>query len=213
MKTKMMFASIVIGFASLVVLFMIGPRLAWGQDLFADDLELQPPADPIPRGYGDGYGRDGSMGEYGNMGEYGGRNRSFSNRISQRTTNNEMRKVINKLQTAKSAEEKAGVMKELTSLLDRHFTADMKKREQNIANIEARIQKLRAQFEKRHAAKDKIIKLQLQVLSNEAEGLGFFSPSNGVSSMPLNPPPAVLQRMMDAERTRSHTRSGSGLVN
>jgi len=69
-------------------------------------------------------------------------------------------------------------MKELSTQLNRLFTTDMKIREKSIVDLEARVQKLRAQLEKRQTAKEKIIKLQLQVLSNEAEGFGFFGQSN-----------------------------------
>jgi len=93
-------------------------------------------------------------------------------------TDAEYRKAIKKLQAASSEEEKVGAMAELSTLLDRYFTADMKSREKNIVDLEARVQKLRVQLEKRQAAKEKIIKLQLQLLSNEAEGLGFFSQNN-----------------------------------
>jgi len=237
MKTKMMFASIVIGFASLVILFMIGPRPAWGQDGNSDVLdpriqvqidEAQAQANQIQaqanqirtqanriqsqatqtriqnrfqKASNDLFGLGGESEfearkgmEYGDFGrnyggEFGGRGFVFWNRRSQGKTDAEMHKAMKKLQTTTSEKDKVEAVAALSALLNRHFTADMKKREQNIASIEARVQKLRTQFEKRQVAKDKIIKLQLQVLSNEAEGLGFFSPSNGAS----NPPPPSQQ--------------------
>jgi len=96
----------------------------------------------------------------------------------------DIRKAMKKLQAASSEEEKNGAKAELSTLFDRYFDADMKRREKNIVDLESRVQKLRAQFDKSQAAKDKILQLQLQVLSNEAEGLGFFSPSDWVSPSP-----------------------------
>jgi len=84
------------------------------------------------------------------------------------------------LRAAETDEAKDEAKKATQTLLDGYFEADMKKREREIADIEARVKRLRAQLEKRRAAKDEIVQLQLKVIVNEAEGLGFFSapPSN-----------------------------------
>jgi len=162
MKTNRMFGCL--------VLTVTDSRLAWGQNRLYGTGE---PIDP-PQLRSDSYGGESAIGR-----ELGVRSIGRTNRRSQaNNTDAEYRKAIKKLQAASSEEEKAGAMAELSTLLDRYFTADMKNREKNIVDLEARVQKLRAQLEKRQAAKEKIIKLQLQVLSNEAEGLGFFGQTN-----------------------------------
>ncbi|MFO1092581.1 MAG: hypothetical protein U0992_04600 [Planctomycetaceae bacterium] len=50
----------------------------------------------------------------------------------------------------------------------------MQLREQEIRDIEERVKKLQAQLERRRAAKAELLDLQLKVLVNEAEGLGFY---------------------------------------
>jgi uncharacterized protein (TIGR03067 family) len=87
----------------------------------------------------------------------------------------EIREAMKKLQAAESDDAKEAAKAELSAVLASYFDADMKGREKVISDIEERVKKLRAQFDKRKAAKDKIIELQLQVLVNEVEGLGFFS--------------------------------------
>jgi hypothetical protein len=82
---------------------------------------------------------------------------------------------VKKLQTAKTDAEKDAAKKEMSAALSTYFDADLKNREQDIADIEARVKKLRAQIEKRRAAKEQLVDLQLKVLVNEAEGLGFYS--------------------------------------
>lgn len=80
-----------------------------------------------------------------------------------------------KLLAAKTDSARAEAKKELSLSLDQYFEEDMKTREAEIAKIEKRVNKLRAQLDKRRAAKTQIVQLQLKVLVNEANGLGFYS--------------------------------------
>jgi hypothetical protein len=117
--------------------------------------------------YGDGYGYEGGMYSTG-----GG---DVLN-----STRAQIAAKAKELRAAKTDEAKDEAKKATQTLLDSYFEADMKKREREIADIEARVKRLRAQLQKRRAAKDEIVQLQLKVIVNEAEGLGFFSapPSN-----------------------------------
>lgn len=85
-----------------------------------------------------------------------------------------IRNAVRKLQAAEDEAEKEEAKKKMSALLVTYFDADMKSRETEIAKIEDRVRNLRTQLDKRRAAKDDIIQLQLKVLENEAEGLGFF---------------------------------------
>lgn len=72
--------------------------------------------------------------------------------------------------------------KQLTELLDQYFEQDMKSRAQELNDIAARLEKLRAQLDRRRQKKQEIIDLQVKVALNEADGLGFYG-----SPSPLGP--------------------------
>jgi len=91
------------------------------------------------------------------------------------STDSKIRKAVRTLQIAKTDAEKAEATQGISAALSVYFDTDMKQREQDIADIEARVTRLRGQLEKRREAKTKLVELQLQVLVNEAEGLGFYS--------------------------------------
>ena len=97
-----------------------------------------------------------------------------------KSTDSHIRKGVETYQAAKTDEEKVVAEKAISSALSEYFEADMKSREQDIKEIEERVQKLRAQLEKRRAAKATILDLQLKVMINEAEGLGFYGRSSSV---------------------------------
>jgi hypothetical protein len=71
---------------------------------------------------------------------------------------------------------------EMSRLLANYFDADMKNRQEELADMAGRVKKLHAQLDKRQAACDEIIQLQWNVLVNEAAGLGFYTQpkANGI---------------------------------
>ncbi len=74
----------------------------------------------------------------------------------------------------KSDDEKAKVKQVIEDLLNQYFDEDIKLRQAKIMEIEQRVAKLKAQLEKRRAAKSELVQLQLKLIENEAAGLGFF---------------------------------------
>lgn len=82
---------------------------------------------------------------------------------------------VQKYQQATNDADKERAKKGLATALSGYFDDDLKNREQELAEIEERVKKLRARLEKRRDAKEKLVELQLQVLINESEGLGFYS--------------------------------------
>jgi hypothetical protein len=84
-------------------------------------------------------------------------------------------KAAEALRDAEDEESKAKAQDKLTKLLERYFNQDLQRREDELAKIEARTKKLRELLERRRSKKQEIIDLQIKVLSNEAEGLGFFN--------------------------------------
>jgi hypothetical protein len=73
----------------------------------------------------------------------------------------------------------------LSRALTTYFLADMKNRVTELDQIKRRVAKMEAQLERRMKAKEEIIKLQTQVIVREADGLGFFAPSEDEGD-PLN---------------------------
>jgi hypothetical protein len=57
--------------------------------------------------------------------------------------------------------------------LSEQFDLDLKQREKELADVEAKVKSLREQLDKRKAARDDIISLRLKTITNDAAGLGF----------------------------------------
>jgi hypothetical protein len=85
---------------------------------------------------------------------------------------------VEKLRSAKEGKEKDTAKNELLQLLEQSFARDLEHREQEVAEIESRVKKLREQIERRKKAKDEIVGLRLKTIVNETEGLGFSSPQD-----------------------------------
>jgi hypothetical protein len=88
-----------------------------------------------------------------------------------------IREAAKRVSEAPDETAKAAATAELMKLLDEYFAADMREREQQLADIQARVQRLQAQLDHRRAKKQEILDLQAKVAINEAEGLGFYGDS------------------------------------
>lgn len=100
-----------------------------------------------------------------------GTNRFSSRRsLSQRS---QLQKAVKALRAAKDDAAKSKAKANVTKLLGTVFDADLKSREMQIADIEARVKELKSILDKRRTARDRVIDLQIKVLLNEADGLGF----------------------------------------
>lgn len=91
-------------------------------------------------------------------------------------------KARQKVQSAKSEEDRTKAATELRNTLNEYFDKDLKAREQELDTINEGLKKMQAGLKKRADAKDDIVDLQLQIIVNEAEGLGFFRKSASSSS-------------------------------
>jgi hypothetical protein len=72
--------------------------------------------------------------------------------------------------------ERATIKKKLTEALEKQFDAQQKRREIEVARIEAQLKKLRDMIAKRTDKRQTIIDKRLDQLLQEAEGLGWSSP-------------------------------------
>jgi hypothetical protein len=96
-----------------------------------------------------------------------------------------IRKAAEELRDAQGDEAKAKAEENLRLLLGDYFGEDMARREKELEAMQNRLKKLQEQLAKRRDKKREIVDLQIKVLTNEAEGLGFFS---------SNPEPNLFQR-------------------
>ena len=87
----------------------------------------------------------------------------------------QIRQAAAQVRDAKDDAARAAATADLTKLMDQYFEADIRVREQELADIQARLEKLRAQLDRRRQKKSEIIDLQVKVATNEADGLGFYS--------------------------------------
>jgi hypothetical protein len=94
----------------------------------------------------------------------------------------EMKKLaeaIRLLHESKDEEARKKAADTIREQLNAQFDRDLKRREKELADIEARLKTLREQVEKRKAARDRIVGLRLDTIVNEADGLGFPADSVG----------------------------------
>ena len=80
---------------------------------------------------------------------------------------------IEDLRKAKTDEEKADARKQLNSALGDEFDEYLKHQAKELDRLEAKVKKLRGQWDKRREAKDELVALRIQTLENEANGLGW----------------------------------------
>ena len=129
-------------------------------------------------GMGHGAGRMGMGGGTGGFGEGGmaygrGVEPSYKQRIAL------LKSVLSGAET--SDEEKSKAKQEIEALLNQYFDQDIETRQAQVAQIEQRVAKLKAQLQTRLAAKSELVQLQMKLIENEAAGLGFFGdPRQGI---------------------------------
>jgi hypothetical protein len=85
----------------------------------------------------------------------------------------EVSRLMGQLREATEEAKKTELTGQLEKAVNKLFDEDMKAREAELTKLEERLKKLKDQLERRRKAKADIIQLQIKVLANEAEGLGF----------------------------------------
>ena len=86
---------------------------------------------------------------------------------------NSVANLMKKYKQAEEASDKEDIVDELRKQLKEAYDASLASHEKNLEQMEAKLKKLREQLDKRRAAKNKIVDLRIEVLVNEAEGLGW----------------------------------------
>lgn len=95
---------------------------------------------------------------------------------------------IDKLRKAKTDEEKADARKQLSAALGEEFDEYLEHQAKELDRLEAKVKKLRGQWDKRREAKDDLVALRMQTLENEANGLGW--PAGGGNNFWMGSSPA-----------------------
>ena len=110
-----------------------------------------------------------------------------------------IRAAASAVRNADNDEDRKKATEELASALDEYFEQDMKARTKEVKEIQARVEKLEAQLDRRREKKAEIIDLQLKVVLNEADGLGFYSePKDTMFNFQVPPPPMMMPMSGDA---------------
>jgi hypothetical protein len=78
---------------------------------------------------------------------------------------------------AKKEDEKAGIRKKLAQALGQQFDQHLKQQQKELEQLEKQIADLRALLTKRREARETIIERRIDQLVQEAEGLGWNTPS------------------------------------
>lgn len=116
---------------------------------------------------------------------YGAQNQnSWLRSGAQVPAQSEIAKLVKELGEVDDSAKKAELTKQLEGEVAKSFDQDMQQREGDLTSLEERVKKLRSQLDRRRKAKDDIIQLQIKVLVNEAEGLGFSRQSVQSNSLP-----------------------------
>lgn len=89
----------------------------------------------------------------------------------------ESEELVSRYSEASEEEQRQKIKAQLAELVAKQFNLQQQIREDEVAQIEARVKKLRALIEKRKAAQQSIIENRLDQLLREAEGLGWTPPA------------------------------------
>lgn len=119
----------------------------------------------------------------------GGGTRDVKENSPEGAAEGEIGTLVDELRDADDAE-KTAVTRKLEAAVTKQFDRDMDYRESELRKLEERLNKLRGQLDRRRNAKAEIIQLQIKVLVNEAEGLGFGGeplPSGNLPARPRSP--------------------------
>jgi len=149
------FAAMIVVFSVLVVLMLVRAGLS------------QQPADNLPR-------NEITIGKYPDPANV--TIQYVPGLSGENAAGGEIGRLMNQLREADDAK-KPELTKQLQTAVDKYFDDDMKARETELTKLEERLSKLRNQLDRRRKAKAEIIQLQIKVLLNEADGLGFIGAS------------------------------------
>lgn len=91
---------------------------------------------------------------------------------------NELGQALAKLRETESEDDRNKSITEIRGLLSKQYDESLDRYEDYLAELEARLAKMKEQVDKRRDAKMELVDLRLKTLVNEADGLGWPSEAN-----------------------------------
>jgi hypothetical protein len=108
---------------------------------------------------------------------------------------------LEKYKGAESDEDRAAAEEDLRKAVAEHFDALLKQREDQLADLQKRLETLTQELQKRRDAKQEIVDLRVEVLLNEAKGLGFYPEGDGETVYRYWPDSTWAREMIVAPRS------------
>jgi hypothetical protein len=122
----------------------------------------------------------------------------FAGRENSEPLEMKIREAASAVRNADNDDARDKATEQLASALDKYFERDMEARTKEVKEIQARVEKLQIQLDRRREKKEEIIDLQLKVALNEADGLGFYSePKDMMFNIQVPPPPMMIPMSAD----------------
>lgn len=84
-----------------------------------------------------------------------------------------MRSFVEKIRDAKDKEAKQEAIAQAKAALEKHYDKYIAAYEQQVDEMESRLEKLRDQLDKRKEAKDRLVSLKLEMITSQADGIGW----------------------------------------
>ncbi len=145
--------------ATLTVLSAVSYSQAQEDDIFVTSPTVQAPQPP---------------GTSAVLWDWDGRNRNEDGELSPTAkANRQLRTAQQRLAKAEDEKAKEVAIAEVRKALGAYFDVDLERRQSELAAIKKRVAEMEGQLKKRVDAKEDIIALRLQVLLNDADGLGW----------------------------------------
>lgn len=94
-------------------------------------------------------------------------------KVEDRKLENEIKAALREYAAAEEDDKRSELRSKLSGALQQQFEIRQRMRDRDIAALEEQIKRLRELFEKREAAKDRIVEARLDQLIRAAEGLGW----------------------------------------
>lgn len=179
MRMRMKFNRVVLG--ATIAIGLLSPRLAWAQ---SDSLEntaryLENTARELERLSGQVV-----VDAYWAVKNDNGRAEAAAEKKAARALQQRYHQAVAAYRDAENDNGRTEAAAKIKQVLEIYFQTDMETRQQELKQIAERLKKLEAQLARRTEKKQEIVDLQLKVVLNEAEGLGFSGSNAVLDSLP-----------------------------
>ncbi|HEV3083725.1 MAG TPA: hypothetical protein VGY66_28345 [Gemmataceae bacterium] len=116
----------------------------------------------------------------------------------QHALQNESVQLAHQIAKAEDDDEKKGLRKKLTQVLDQIFDAHLKEQQKELDDLEKQVARLKKLLSKRREAKETIVERRLEQLVQDAEGLGWNAPNTPRGGIAYPGPSMTIMERKDA---------------